>query len=45
MNSFSNTIVFFGRELSINPVAFYIGEKPVYWYGIIIAAGFFLALM
>lgn len=32
--------------LSFNPsrVAFFIGNKPIYWYGIIIAAGFLLAV-
>jgi regulator of extracellular matrix RemA (YlzA/DUF370 family) len=45
MNSLTNTIVFFGRELKINPVAFNIGDKPVYWYGVIIAAGFLLAII
>lgn len=32
--------------LSVNPdrVAFYIGEKGIYWYGIIIAVGFLLAV-
>ena len=40
-----NTIVFFSRTFVLEPVAFHIGRKPVYWYGIIIAAGFFLALL
>ena len=40
-----NTIVFFGKTFVIDPIAFHIGNKPVYWYGIIIAAGFFLALL
>ena len=33
--------------LSFNPsrVAFSIGSKPIYWYGIIIAAGFLLAVL
>ena len=39
------TISFPGLGLSFNPsrVAFSIGNKPIYWYGIIIAAGFLLA--
>lgn len=40
----ANKIVFFGKEMLINPVAFYLGSKPVYWYGIIIALGFCLAV-
>lgn len=39
-----NTIIFFGKKLLINPVAFCLGDKPVYWYGIIIALGFCLAI-
>ncbi len=40
------TISFPGLGLSFNPsrVAFSIGSKPIYWYGIIIAAGFLLAV-
>lgn len=40
------TISFPGLGLSFNPsrVAFSIGNKPIYWYGIIIAAGFLLAV-
>ena len=40
------TISFPGLGLSFNPsrVAFYIGSKPIYWYGIIIAVGFLLAV-
>jgi phosphatidylglycerol:prolipoprotein diacylglycerol transferase len=34
-----------GFSFSINPVAFTVMGKPIYWYGIIIAAGFFLALL
>ena len=34
-----------GLELQLNRVAFHIGSWPVYWYGIIIAAGFLLAVM
>ncbi len=42
-----NNIAFPGLGLSfdVNRVAFYIHGKPIYWYGIIIAAGFFLALI
>ena len=32
-----------GLEFHLNRVAFHIGSWPVYWYGIIIAAGFLLA--
>lgn len=32
-------------EFNINPVAFSIGSKPIYWYGIIIAIGFSLATL
>ncbi len=39
-----NHIVFFGRKLAINPVAFEIFGKEIYWYGIIIAFGFCLAI-
>ena len=40
------TISFPGVGLSFNPsrVAFSSGSKPIYWYGIIIAAGFLLAV-
>lgn len=40
------TISFPGLGLSFNPsrVAFSIGNKPIYWYGIIIAVGFLLAV-
>ena len=34
-----------GLEFSLNRVAFHIGSWPVYWYGIIIAAGFLLAVL
>ncbi|MCX7714357.1 MAG: prolipoprotein diacylglyceryl transferase [Clostridia bacterium] len=42
----TNTIGFPGLNLffKINRIAFYIGEKPVYWYGIIIAIGFLAAV-
>ena len=33
-----------GIKLNLNPVAFSIGDFSVAWYGIIIAAGFLLAL-
>lgn len=32
-------------SLNINPVAFHIGSRPVYWYAIIILSGFLLALL
>ena len=35
-------IIFFGQELNINPVAFSLGGAKVYWYGLIILAGFLL---
>ncbi len=35
----------FGLEIGINRVAFQIGSFSVYWYGIIIAAGFLAALI
>ena len=40
-------ISFPGLGLSFNPsrVAFSIGSKPIYWYGIIIAVGFLLAVL
>lgn len=34
-----------GLELTINPVAFSVLGKPIYWYGIIIAVGFALAIL
>lgn len=33
-----------GMSFDVNRAAFYIGSKPIFWYGIIIAAGFLLAL-
>lgn len=41
-----NRIAFPGMGVSfdVNREAFYIGSKPIFWYGIIIAAGFLLAL-
>ena len=32
-----------GLDFNIDPVAFSIGSKPIYWYGIIIAFGFFIS--
>lgn len=34
-----------GLEFTVNPVAFTIGNYPVYWYGIIIASGLLLAVL
>lgn len=34
-----------GLSFSINRVAFSIGSFHIYWYGIIIAAGFFLGVV
>ena len=34
-----------GLEFQLNRVAFHVGSWPVYWYGIIIAAGFLLAVI
>lgn len=34
-----------GLEFEINRVAFHLGSLPVYWYGILIALGFVLAIM
>ncbi|MEE1060699.1 MAG: prolipoprotein diacylglyceryl transferase [Ruminococcus sp.] len=34
-----------GLEFTINPVAFTIGDSPVYWYGVIIASGLMLAVL
>lgn len=41
-----STITFPGLGIELNPsrIAFSIGTKPIYWYGIIIAAGFLLAV-
>ena len=41
-----NPITFpgFGLEFHINRVAFSVFGKPIYWYGIIIAAGMLLGL-
>ncbi|MBR2481367.1 MAG: prolipoprotein diacylglyceryl transferase, partial [Oscillospiraceae bacterium] len=32
-------------EMTASPVCFSIGEKHIYWYGVIIATGLLLALM
>ena len=39
-----NTVTFpgLGLEFTIDPVAFSIGTFQIYWYGVIIALGFFL---
>ncbi len=34
-----------GWEFSFSSVAFHIGSKPIYWYGILIAAGVLLAVL
>ena len=34
-----------GWEFEIDRVAFHIGSLPVYWYGILIALGFILAIL
>ncbi|MCI8479174.1 MAG: prolipoprotein diacylglyceryl transferase [Oscillospiraceae bacterium] len=33
-----------GLEISLNRVAFHLGSWPIYWYGVIIATGFLLAV-
>ncbi len=43
--TYNVTFPHLGLEFNINPVAFSIGNFHVYWYGIIIAAGFLLALI
>ena len=43
--TYTVTFPHLGLEFNINPVAFSIGNFHVYWYGIIIAAGFLLALI
>ncbi len=45
MELLTNTIIFFGKVIKVDPVAFTIGSKEVYWYGIIIAMGFCLAIV
>ncbi len=37
--------LFGGWEMTASPVCFTIGDKPVYWYGVIIASGLMLALL
>ncbi len=34
-----------GLDMDINPVAFTIGGKEIYWYGMILAFGYFLAVV
>ncbi|MBR3908517.1 MAG: prolipoprotein diacylglyceryl transferase [Clostridia bacterium] len=41
----SYDVTIFGIHLTINPIAFHIGSWPIYWYGIIIALGFMLAII
>lgn len=38
-------VTIFGLELTLNPIAFKIGDWSVYWYGVIIAIGFALAVV
>ena len=38
-------VTIFGIHLNLNPIAFHIGNWPIYWYGIIIALGFTLAII
>ena len=47
MEQTANTVSFPGLELDfeVNRVAFSIGDLPVYWYGILIALGFILAIL
>lgn len=42
-----NTVTFpgLGIEFALNSVAFTVVGRPIYWYGIIIAAGFLLAVL
>lgn len=35
----------FGLNLKINPIAFKVGDFPIYWYGVIIGLGFLLAIL
>ena len=41
----SYDVTIFGIHLTIRPIAFHIGSWPIYWYGIIIALGFMLAII
>ncbi len=34
-----------GLSMNIDPVAFHVGSRPVYWYAIIILGGFLLAML
>ena len=34
-----------GLEIQLNRVAFHLGSWPIYWYGVIIAVGFLLAVL
>lgn len=38
-------VTIFGIHLTLNEIAFHIGNWPIYWYGIIIALGFTLAII
>ena len=46
MTDMVNTVTFpgLGLEFELNRVAFSLFGKEIYWYGIIIAAGFLLAV-
>ena len=47
MEQTANTVSFpgLGLDFEVNRVAFSIGDLPVYWYGILIALGFILAIL
>jgi len=45
MNTIQFPDLFGGLEFNINPVALEIGDIKIYWYGIIIALGFMLAVL
>lgn len=47
MEQTANTVSFpgLGLDFEVNRVAFSIGSLPVYWYGILIALGFILAIL
>ena len=47
MEQTANTVSFpgMGLDFEVNRVAFSIGDLPVYWYGILIALGFILAIL
>lgn len=38
-------VIIFGIKLTLNPIAFHIFGWPIYWYGILIAVGFLLAVI